>query len=101
VSSSLSKRRLTRKAKLDVEESERQIEEYQKQIEALAQEQADAEASVSEKWEQVAADVTEISVNPYKKDISVTMFGVAWMPYHLVQSGNRILELPAFAQEDE
>jgi hypothetical protein len=101
VSSSLSKRRMTRQAKLDVEESERQIEQYQEQIEELAREQADAEASVNAKWEQIAADVTEIGVNPYKKDIVVTMFGVAWMPYHMVPSGNRTLELPAFGQEDD
>ena len=27
-----------------------------------------------ERWEQVAVDVTEIAVNPYKKDIAVTLF---------------------------
>ena len=92
---------MTHQAKLDVEESERQIEQYEEQLEELAREQADAETSVNEKWEQIAADVTEIAVNPYKKDIAVTMFGVAWVPYHAVRSGNRTVELPAFGQEDE
>jgi hypothetical protein len=101
LSSSLSKRRMTRQAKLDVEESEKQIEAYKKEIEELAREQEDAEASVNEKWERIAADVSEIAVNPYKKDISVTMFGVAWVPYHVVQSGKQTLELPGFGQEDE
>jgi hypothetical protein len=101
VSSSLSKRRMTQQAKLDVEESEEQIQEYREQIEDLEREQADAEVSVNAKWEQVVADVTEIAINPYKKDIAVTMFGVAWVPYHLVQSGTRILELPAFGQKDK
>ena len=77
------------------------IAQYKEQIEELAREQADAAASVNEKWERIAADVTEIAINPYKKDIAVTMFGVVWVPYHLVQSGKRTLELPAFGQEDE
>jgi hypothetical protein len=101
LSSSLSKRRMTRQAKLDVEESEKQIAEYEKEIEELVREQEDAETSVNEKWERIAADVTEIAVNPYKKDIAVTMFGVAWIPYHVVQSGRQTLELPAFGQEEE
>ena len=43
--------------------------------------------------------MTEITVNPYKKDILVEIFGVAWMPFHLVEVAGQIVELPGFAAE--
>jgi hypothetical protein len=100
ISGSLSKRRMTQQARLDVEESEESITQYQQQIRELQQEQADAETSVAEKWEQIVAEVSEIGVTPYKKDILVTMFGVAWVPYHVVEGSGRIRELPAFGTEE-
>jgi hypothetical protein len=92
---------MTQQARLDVEESEETIEQFEEQLKELEQEQADAEASVADKWEQIAAEVDEIGVNPFKKDIMVTMYGVAWVPYHVVQEGNRTRELPGFATEEE
>jgi hypothetical protein len=96
VSSSLRKRRMTSKAESDVEESEETIEEYHAQLEKLAEEQAESIAEIEAKWAEIAADVTEIPVTPYKKDVSVTLFGVAWFPYHLVDLDGRVLELPGF-----
>jgi hypothetical protein len=29
----------------------------------------------------------------------VELFGVAWMPFYLVESGGGLVELPAFGQE--
>jgi hypothetical protein len=96
ITSSLRKRRLTEKAKADVEESEEAIDEFQEQLEELAEEQAEAVAEVEEKWAAIAADTTEIPITPYKKDVRVTMFGVAWFPYHVVDVAGRALELPGF-----
>jgi len=101
LSSSLSKRRMTQQARLDVEESEEAIEQFQKQIQDLKQEQADAEAEVVDKWDQIAADVDQIKVAPFKKDILLTLFGVAWFPYHVVEESGRTRELPAFEVESE
>jgi hypothetical protein len=101
VSGSLSKRRMTRQARLDVEESEEAIEEYEKQIEELRQLQEDAEAKVVDKWERIIEDVDEVRVSPYKKDIRVTMFGVAWFPYHVAASEERTLELAGFGTGSE
>jgi hypothetical protein len=92
---------MTEQARLDVEESEEAIAQYQKEIEELKQAQEAAEAETTDKWDQIIADVTEIGINPYKKDILVTLFGVAWFPYHVVDSEGRSLELPAFGAEED
>jgi len=54
-------------------------------------------AEIQQKWGDVAADVTEFGVTPYKKDIAVELFGVAWLPYYLVQKDGAFVELPACA----
>jgi hypothetical protein len=96
LSGSLTKRRLTEKAKMDVEESVDVIADYQRETEALEQEKVDAIAEVDSKWADVVADVTEIPVAPYKKDVAVTLFGVGWVPYYVVESGGRTREVLAF-----
>ncbi len=99
VSSSLSKRRMTSKAKADVEESLDAIEDYKRDVADLEKEKAEALEEVEEKWSEIADDITEISVTPYKKDVLVDLFGVAWMPYHVVESEGRRLELPGFGND--
>jgi DNA helicase HerA-like ATPase len=96
ISSSLSKRRMTRKAKDDIEESEDMIEDLEGDIALLAKEMEEAIDELEAKWAEVARQVTEITVNPYKKDILVEIFGVAWMPYHLVEVAGQVVELPGF-----
>ena len=44
----------------------------------------------------VADNIAEIAVAPYKKDIDLEFFGVAWLPYYLVQVDDRFVEIPAF-----
>ncbi len=98
VSSSLSKRRMTAKAKADIKESEDAIEEFAREIETIKEDLEDEAVEIESRWEDIAAEVTEISVTPYKKDIDAELFGVAWFPYHLMQSGTRIEELPGFTE---
>jgi len=44
--------------------------------------------------------VSEIRVAPYKKNIDVNLFGVAWFPYYMVQVRDDIEEFPAFTVEE-
>jgi hypothetical protein len=99
ITTSLSKRRMTSSAKADVEESEDSIENYKRQIESLEKEKAESLEEIKQKWDGVAAEVSEIPVTPYKKDILVKLFGIAWFPYHLVESSGRTLELPAYRNQ--
>jgi hypothetical protein len=98
LSSSLSKRRMTAKAKADVEESLEEIEQYQEQIAELEQEMAEELEEIKERWEENVVDVDEISVSPYKKDVLLDLFGVAWFPYHMVEVEGEWIELPGYGE---
>ena len=52
--------------------------------------------SIKEKWIEISDDMELIAIHPYKKDILVDLFGVAWLPYHIVEAGGRRFELPGF-----
>jgi hypothetical protein len=96
LSTSLTRRRLTEQAKADVDESLDAIQDYKDQIDALDQEKARAIKEVNDRWAQVASQVEEIPVTPYKKDVILDLFGVAWVPYHWVQVGDETIELPGY-----
>lgn len=98
LSTSLSKRRMSEKAEADVEESLDAIDDYKQEIAELEREKAKALEDVNQKWHDIVDDMTEISITPYKKDILVNLFGVAWMPYHVVQVEKEVLELPGFGE---
>jgi len=99
VSTSLSKRRLTEKAKADVEESVDAIEDYENQIEELEERREEAIQEINDKWGHVVNDITEVTVTPKKTDVFVNLFGVAWVPYYVVQTGGGTIEVPAFGEE--
>jgi hypothetical protein len=96
LSRSLSKRRMTEQAEADVKESIQAIEVYEGQIREIQADQEEAQAEVNERWEEIASQVSEIQVTPYKKDILIELFGVAWYPHHVVKTGEQIIELPGF-----
>jgi len=99
LTSQLSKNRLTNKAKADVEESISAIAQYKQQIADLQNQRAGLVAEVSSRWGDLVNDITEVTVTPKKADIFVEVFGVAWMPYYIVQAGGDTMELPAFGAQ--
>ncbi len=98
LSTSLTKRRMAEKAEADVEESEEVIEDYEQDIAELQKEEERALEDIIQKWRDIADDMAEIPVTPYKKDILVDLFGVAWMPFHVLQVEDEVLELPGFGE---
>lgn len=96
LSSSLSKRRMTERAKADVEESIAAIDDLEADIREMEAELAEKLEALNDQWGQIANQVDEIRVRPYKKDVLLDLFGVAWIPYHIVQLGKAIVELPGF-----
>ncbi len=97
ISSSLSKRRMTQQAKDDVDESISSIAQLEKEMEALRAEMEQVFADTEEKWGEAARQIEELPIQPYKKDILIEVFGVAWMPYHLVEVDGKLLELAGYA----
>ena len=96
LSTSLNKRRMTDKAKAEVEESLDAIADFKKQIAGLEKEKAQALSEIDKHWGELIGQASEISVAPLKKDVLLDLFGVAWFPYHIVQIGEEIVELPGF-----
>lgn len=101
VSSSMTKRRMTARAGDDVKESEEEIERLKKDIDKLEAEMKAALDDLEEKWNDIAADTTEIKITPFKKDIHLELFGVAWMPHHMVDAAGRRHILPGFQAPEE
>jgi hypothetical protein len=99
LSTSLTKRRLTEQAKADVQESLEAIDNYKRQLKELEAEKAQALDEINRRWGEMAIEITEIHVAPYKKDIMTDLFGVAWMPFYLIRAGNNLLELPGYQVE--
>ena len=97
LSSSLSKHRLTEQAKEDVQESVDALKQYNQELAALEEQRRQALEAASGQWGDVVNDITEIPILPKKTDVYVSLFGVAWVPYYLVQSGSGTVELPAFS----
>lgn len=98
ISTSLSKRRMTEQAKADVEESLDAIASFKKEIAALEKEKAQALEDVNRRWSEVVNDIRELTITPLKKDVLVELFGVAWMPFHVIQSGSETFELPGYGK---
>lgn len=97
ITSSLTKARMAKQAKGNVQESEDAIKGYQEQIAAIEADRATAIQAVNDKWAGVANQIIEIPIAAQKKDILLDFFGVAWMPFHLVKIGEQLEELPGFS----
>lgn len=96
MSSSMTKRRMTSRAKAAVEESKDEIVDLKKELEELEDQKDASVDELDEKWLDVAEEVTEIPIQPYKKDILVDLFGVGWLPYHVIDDDGRSIEFAAF-----
>ena len=69
------------------------------QISELEKELAREIEDIQAEWAEIADDMEVIAVRPYKKDILVDLFGVAWFPYHLIDVDGRPLELPGYGTD--
>ena len=96
MTTSLTKRRLTQQAKADVQESIEAIDDLEDQINALEAELKSRLDEIGDRWGAVVNQTSEVTINPTKTNIFVDNFGVAWMPYYLVETGGETVEVPAF-----
>lgn len=90
---------MTEKARADVEESKAEIARLQKEIQALEAEKSQAIEEINAKWAEVANEVSEITVTPYRKDVFLDLFGVAWVPYYRLEQGGEEIWLPGFSSD--
>jgi hypothetical protein len=99
LSTSVSKYRMAQNAKEDVQESEDAITQYKRELADLQRQREEIESVVNDSWGSVVNDISEVSIKPKKTDIYVNLFGVAWKPYYIVQTGDETIELSAFGAE--
>jgi hypothetical protein len=99
VTSQFTKHRLTENAKAEVEESIDAIAQFKKQLVELQRQREETVQEINDRWGSLVNETTEVTVNPKKTDVFVKLFGVAWMPYYIVESGTETFELPAFGAQ--
>jgi hypothetical protein len=97
VSSSLTKRRMTTKAKADVEESLDVIDDLKQELVELEDELRGEIEEIEDRWDEISGKIDKTVINPYKKNIRVELFGIAWTPFWRVQIGKEIQDVPGYS----
>lgn len=96
LTTSLTKRRMTSKAKADVEESVAAIAEMEAELQELSDDIQGQLEEIDQRWDEAAKEISQISVKPAKKDIFVNQFAIIWLPFHRVDLGGRESLLAAY-----
>jgi len=98
ISSALSKGRMTAKARAELEAAEKALDALQDEYEDLQKQKEEALREAQERWAKAAAEITEITLTPQRKDIFLDIAGLAWVPVYLVQAQGMTLEAPAISR---
>jgi len=99
ITTSLTKRRLTAKAKADVEASEQDIKEIEEEMKEMEEDLKVELEEVAERWQDSVDQIFEEPVSPYKKDIFMELFGLVWLPYYAFEHDGKWVTAPAFKEE--
>jgi hypothetical protein len=87
---------MTSKAKADIEESLEAIEDFKQELAELEEELNEELAELNDRWGEVAAEIEETVITPYKKNILMDLFGVAWFPYWRLEQNGETFEVPGY-----
>jgi hypothetical protein len=99
ISTQFTKHRLSQNAKEDVQQSKETIDQYEKDLAALQAQRQQIADEVQGSWGDVVNKTKEVTINPKKTDIYLSLFGVAWMPFYLVKAGGAVVEAAAFGAD--
>jgi len=98
LSSAARKRRLTKTAKANIEESEEEIERLEADISELEKEVKEKAESIVSKWEE-ALEIDEVlELKPRRTDVRIVLVTPAWTPVYVVtdDDGGTPLRIPAW-----
>jgi hypothetical protein len=96
LSSASRRRRMTQKAKADVEESREVIEDLEKELKDLAEAWKELEEEVTDRWTKTLEQVEEVEIAPRRRDVVVDFCGLAWVPMWEIETDRgQLLMLPA------
>ncbi|KPK95083.1 MAG: hypothetical protein AMJ88_01885 [Anaerolineae bacterium SM23_ 63] len=99
ISAAMSKHRMTKKAEADIEESIEQIEIFKQDLAEIEKELVGELEEIKERWGEAAAKIEETVITPFKKDIHLELFGVAWIPHWRLEIGAEALEVLGYGSE--
>ncbi len=96
-----SKRRVTSRAKADVQESKVTIADLEEDIAKLQEELKEKAEDITRSWDDALKDIKEIKIAPRKTDIDVELFALAWAPqwevtYKDASGKERTDDVPAY-----
>jgi hypothetical protein len=75
-----SKRRMTERARLEIEESEEQIKVYEKELEELQREMQAEIQDIHDEWAEIGGQVEEFHVRPRRADVQIGFVALGWRP---------------------
>ncbi len=101
ISTSLTKRRMTSKAKADVTAAEQEIKKIEEEMKRMEKALEAELEEVKARWEKAPEQVIEEPVSPYKKNIFIELFGLVWVPYYAYQQDSAWKKAPAFDWDAE
>jgi len=81
LSSVARKRRMTAKAKQDIEESRQEIAALQAELADLERELQEAVAEITSRWKHVLNEIEMVAVKPRRKDVLVEQVMLGWLPF--------------------
>ncbi len=98
-----SKRRMTTKAKLDIEESKEVIADLQEEIAELEAELKEAADEIAARWSDSLDNLDTDEITPRRTDVDVELSALAWLPFWLItyDDGRRDIAIPAYPQPEE
>jgi DNA helicase HerA-like ATPase len=79
-----SRRRLANRAKMEVEESQQEIEDLEAELTGLRQELEREVRQITPKWVDILKALTTYPVRPRRADIKVRIVGLAWVPLWVI-----------------
>ena len=84
LSTAASKRRMSSKAKLEIQQTKQEIEELKEEMAELQEELEEAAQEITRKWADLLDEIQEVEIKPRRADVDVELAALAWMPSWLV-----------------
>ena len=92
IGTALNKRRMTAKAKADIEESHEEIEELREEIEELEEELKARVEAITNKWDNIRDTVGKDELAPRRTDIVIHSVSLSWLPFWSIACDDGVVE---------
>lgn len=80
-----SNRRMTQRARLDIEESVEEIAELKEAIDELRRKVENEADEITVKWAQILDETSNVKLKPRRTDVNIDLVALAWAPSWLIE----------------